>query len=57
MDHPLRHFDNAILMSHRGYTTVEILRERYEQAITNLLAYLDGKPANLIDPDVQVRNP
>jgi phosphoglycerate dehydrogenase-like enzyme len=57
MDHPLRHFDNAILMSHRGYTTVEILRERYEQAITNLLAYLDGKPANLIDPDVQVRKP
>jgi len=57
MDHPLRHFDNAILMSHRGYATVEILSERYEQALTNLLAYLDGKPANLIDPDVQVRKP
>ncbi|MGZ9130689.1 MAG: NAD(P)-dependent oxidoreductase, partial [Candidatus Binatia bacterium] len=55
MDHPLRHFDNAVLMSHRGYATVEILRERYEQAINNLLAYLDGKPGNLINPDVQVR--
>ena len=24
MDHPLRRFDNAIFMSHRGYATVEI---------------------------------
>jgi phosphoglycerate dehydrogenase-like enzyme len=56
MGHPLRHFDNAILLSHRGYTTVEILRERYEQAMTNILAYLDGKPSSLINPDVQMRN-
>ena len=56
MDHPLRRFDNAILMSHRGYATVEMLSERYEQAITNLLAYLDGNPSSLINPDVQIRN-
>ena len=56
MDHPLRRFDNAILMSHRGYATVEMLSERYEQAITNLLAYLDGKPSSLINPDVQIRH-
>jgi phosphoglycerate dehydrogenase-like enzyme len=55
MDHPLRRFDNAILMSHRGYATVEILRERYQQALTNLLDYLDGKPLPLINPDVQPR--
>ena len=53
MDHPLRRFDNAILMSHRGYTTVEILSERYEQALTNILSYLDGKPLKLLNPDVQ----
>jgi len=52
MDHPLRRFDNAILMSHRGYATVEILRERYEQALTNILDYLDGKPLKLLNPDV-----
>jgi phosphoglycerate dehydrogenase-like enzyme len=57
MDHPLRRFDNAILMSHRGYTTVEILRERYEQAITNILDYLDGKEIKLINPDVVARRP
>lgn len=52
MDHPLRRFDNAILMSHRGYATVEILTERYEQAIRNLLDFIDGKAVKLLNPDV-----
>jgi len=51
----LGRFDNAILMSHRGYATVEVMGERYEQALHNILNYLDGKPLNLINPDVQVR--
>ncbi len=55
MDHPLRRFDNAILMSHRGYATVEILSERYQQALTNILQFLDGKPQALLNPDVQPR--
>jgi len=55
MDHRLRRFDNAILMSHRGYATVETMSERYQQAIENILNYLDGKPLPLINPDVQVR--
>ncbi len=56
MDHPLRRFDNAILMSHRGYATVEILTERYEQAIRNLLDFIDGKPQKLLNPDVTPKN-
>lgn len=52
MDHPLRRFDNAILMSHRGYATVEILTERYEQAIQNLVDFIDRKPLKLLNPDV-----
>ena len=48
---PLRRFDNAILMSHRGYATVEILTERYEQAIRNLLNFIEGKPLKLLNPD------
>jgi phosphoglycerate dehydrogenase-like enzyme len=55
MDHPLRRFDNAILMSHRGYATVETMSERYQQAIENVLKYLDGKSLPLINPDVRVR--
>jgi phosphoglycerate dehydrogenase-like enzyme len=55
MDHPLRRFDNAILMSHRGYATVEILSERYQQAIENILAFLDGRDLRLLNPDVQAQ--
>ena len=52
MDHPLRRFDNAILMSHRGYATVEVMSERYDQAISNLLNFIEGKPLKLLNPDV-----
>ncbi len=57
MDHPLRRFDNAILLSHRGYATVEVMSERYELALRNILDYLDGKPLPLINPDVPARRP
>jgi phosphoglycerate dehydrogenase-like enzyme len=52
MDHPLRRFDNAVLLSHRGYATVEVLSERYEQAMANILDYLDGRPVKLLNPEV-----
>jgi phosphoglycerate dehydrogenase-like enzyme len=52
MEHPLRRCENAILMSHRGYATIEILTERYEQALRNLIDYIDGKPLKLLNPDV-----
>jgi phosphoglycerate dehydrogenase-like enzyme len=53
MDHPLRRFDNVILLSHRGYATVEVLRERYEQAMENILSFLAGKQLQLMNPDVR----
>jgi phosphoglycerate dehydrogenase-like enzyme len=53
MEHPLRRLDNVILLSHRGYATVEILRERYQQAMENILAFMDGKPLGLLNPEVQ----
>jgi len=56
MDHPLRRFDNAILMSHRGYATVEILSERYEQAMENILSFIDGRPVDLLNPEIQPLN-
>lgn len=51
-NHPLRRFENAILLSHRGYATVEVLRERYQAAVENILSFLDGKPVNLLNPEV-----
>jgi phosphoglycerate dehydrogenase-like enzyme len=53
LDHPLRHFDNVILLPHRGYATVEILSERYQQAMQNILDFLDGKPLALLNPEVR----
>ncbi len=56
MEHPLRRFDNAILMSHRGYATTEILSKRYDEAMNNLLDFIDGKPLKLLNPDVTPKN-
>jgi phosphoglycerate dehydrogenase-like enzyme len=56
LDHPLRRFDNAILMSHRGYATEEILSERYEQALENILKFIERKPLNLLNPEVQTKD-
>jgi phosphoglycerate dehydrogenase-like enzyme len=57
MDHPLRRFDNAILMSHRGYATRELLAERYQQAMENIVKFIDGRPLTLMNPEVQSRVP
>jgi phosphoglycerate dehydrogenase-like enzyme len=51
MGHPIRSFDNVVLLPHRGYATVEILSERYQHAMENILSFLDGKPANLLNPE------
>ena len=52
MDHPLRRLDNAVLLSHRGYATEEILRARYQDALENILNFFDGKPVQLHNPEV-----
>jgi len=54
-NHPLRRFDNVVLLSHRGYAALETLRERYEAAFANILSFLDGQPANLLNPEVLAR--
>jgi phosphoglycerate dehydrogenase-like enzyme len=56
LDHPLRRFDNAILMSHRGYATHEILSERYEEAMQNILKFIERQPLDLLNPEVQIRS-
>lgn len=56
MDHPLRRLDNVVLLSHRGYAAVEILRERYQLAMENILNFFDGKPIHLFNPEVLSRN-
>ncbi len=51
MEHPIRGFDNVVLLPHRGYATVEILTERYQHAMENILSFIDGNPVNVINPE------
>ena len=51
-DHPLRTFDNVVLLSHRGYATEEVLVERYHHAMENILDFFDGKEVKLVNPEV-----
>jgi phosphoglycerate dehydrogenase-like enzyme len=51
MEHPIRRFDNVVLLPHRGYATVEILSERYQHAMENILSFMDGNPVNVINPE------
>jgi phosphoglycerate dehydrogenase-like enzyme len=44
-----------VLLPHRGYATVEILTERYQHAMENILGFLDGKPVNVINPESLAR--
>src|SRR5262249_14784434 len=51
-NNPFRDLPNTVLTPHLGFTTVEGLHAFYEPALENILAFLDGKPKNLMNPDV-----
>jgi phosphoglycerate dehydrogenase-like enzyme len=51
-DNPFRNLPNTVLTPHLGFTTVEGLAAFYQPAMENILAFLDGKPVNLMNPDV-----
>jgi phosphoglycerate dehydrogenase-like enzyme len=50
-DHPLRSAANTVLMPHLGYGVQETWREFYGQSIENALAFLDGKPVRVTNPE------
>ncbi|MBI2988859.1 MAG: D-2-hydroxyacid dehydrogenase family protein [Deltaproteobacteria bacterium] len=56
MEHPLRRLNNVVLLSHRGYAAAEILRERYEVAMQNILNFLDARPTNLLNPEALAKS-
>ena len=49
--HPLRTAPNTILMPHLGYGVQETWKEFYQQSIENALAFLDGKPVRVTNPE------
>ena len=50
--HPLRSAPNVVLTPHLGYSVQETWQEYYPQSIENALAYLDGKPVRVVNPEV-----
>jgi phosphoglycerate dehydrogenase-like enzyme len=54
-DNPFRDLPNTVLTPHLGFTTVEGLGDFYSRAIDNILAYLDGRPNNVVNPEALKR--
>jgi phosphoglycerate dehydrogenase-like enzyme len=50
-DHPLRALDNAVLTPHLGYVSEEGYRAYLGETVENILAFLDGKPIRLLNPE------
>ena len=48
VDHSLLNTPNTIVVPHIGYATEEAISVRAEIVAANILAYLDGKPTNIV---------
>ncbi|POR48947.1 D-2-hydroxyacid dehydrogenase family protein [Bosea psychrotolerans] len=55
-DHPLRSLPNVVLTPHQGYSAAPVLAEYYGESIENALAFLDGKPTRVMNPEVLGRS-
>ena len=49
--HPLTSLDNVVLAPHLGYVVEPAFRAFYADAIENMLAWLDGKPIRVMNPE------
>jgi phosphoglycerate dehydrogenase-like enzyme len=50
--HKLRSAPNTVLTPHLGYVTETTMADFYSTSIENILAFLDGKPIRVINPEV-----
>jgi phosphoglycerate dehydrogenase-like enzyme len=55
-DHPIRNVPNTVLSPHLGFSTQEVFRDFYQGAIDNIVAFLDGAPTRVENPDVLKRS-
>ena len=50
-DHPLRTAPNTVLTPHLGYSAWSTLRRFYGDSVENILAWLDGAPIRVMNPE------
>ncbi len=50
--HPLRSAPNTVLTPHLGYGVREVWAQFYPQSVENVLAFLDGHPIRVANPEV-----
>ncbi len=51
IDHPLRALPQVILSPHIGYATHDFMRSSYQRSAQALLAFLSGRPINVVTVD------
>lgn len=47
-DHAIRNLGNVLLTPHIGYVTAENLSKMYQDAVEDIVAFLDGKPVRVL---------
>ncbi len=55
-DHPLRSLPNTVLTPHLGYCSSEVYAQFYGESIENVLAFLDGAPTRVLNPEALDEN-
>jgi phosphoglycerate dehydrogenase-like enzyme len=51
-DHPFRELDNVVVTPHLGYVTEGTYGEFYGETLENIIAYLEGSPKRVVNPEV-----
>jgi D-3-phosphoglycerate dehydrogenase len=51
-DHPLLRLDNALCTPHTAWLEQDTYESYFGEAFDNILAFVSGKPANLVNPGV-----
>ena len=50
-DDPIRTAPNTVLTPHLGYGSADTFRQFYGESIENVLAFLDGTPIRVMNPE------
>jgi D-3-phosphoglycerate dehydrogenase len=56
-DHPLLTMDNVVCTPHIGYVTRDEMEIAFRDIFEQVLAYIDGKPIHMVNPDAWTARP